>query len=352
MSTEDDESRESSPTLAPPSRTSSRGSFQSLSSRQTPGPANIIEFVDSQDPNVKSAIQRHTAYHSAAQRRDARLRSLRRGSQSRFLEWSRRPVSEPPTKTAISSSTTALSDPQETLSSLQSSSSSEIGEGLLNVPGVASAPHSRSNSPRVPLSTQEEGVLQACTWMFNQGTEPPYSSTMLTTIDLETRCNENEHSLLQDSMVASMRTDEASTQLLLAYCYAILTQQLHNTDNTTQQQESAQQYFGRGTNILWNRLRDPRHASSDANIQAVLLLVAYTSDFGSPSEVEIHAEALRTMVAERGGIAVIANRTLRAQLNNVQDSRTFHLTLGPDHECSAPRRFPDGFWHIPRRPSR
>lgn len=70
--------------------------------------SNIIEFVDSQDPNVRSAIQRHTAYHSAAQRRDARSRLLRRSSQARYLEWTRRPRTENEVATSSASSTSSV----------------------------------------------------------------------------------------------------------------------------------------------------------------------------------------------------------------------------------------------------
>lgn len=151
--------------------------------------------------------------------------------------------------------------------------------------------------------------------------------------------------------MALIRTDEAATQLMLAYCYAIAARQEQRSEAATQQQQHAQQYFGRGTNILWNRLRDPRHASSDANIQAVLLLVAYASDFGQSGEVEIHADALRTMVAQRGGTASIGNQTLRGQLESIQASRRYHLTLWLDHECGTARRFPHGFWSRARTPS-
>lgn len=74
-------------------------------------PPNVVEFVDSQDPNVRSAIQRHTAYHSAAQRRDARSRLLRRSSQSRYLEWGRRPprLESERTTSSTSSATSSLS---------------------------------------------------------------------------------------------------------------------------------------------------------------------------------------------------------------------------------------------------
>jgi hypothetical protein len=166
MSSGEDKSRESSPTGRPASKTSSRGSSQGPASRQPSGPANIIEFVDSQDPNVKSAIQRHTAYHSAAQRRDARLRSLRRGNQSRYLEWGRRPVSEPPDKTPSGNQTSgpAMIAPGShgTTTKTQSSELSDLSPSLLGPPTSTSAPQSRSISPRVPLSAREESILQSC----------------------------------------------------------------------------------------------------------------------------------------------------------------------------------------------
>jgi hypothetical protein len=72
-------------------------------------PSNVIEFVNSEDPNVRSAIQRHTAYHSAAQRREARSRLLRRSSQARYLEWTRRPVTDADFATSSASSASPVS---------------------------------------------------------------------------------------------------------------------------------------------------------------------------------------------------------------------------------------------------
>ena len=72
-------------------------------------PSNIIEFVDSQDPNVRSAIQRHTAYHSAAQRREARSRLLRRSSQTRYLGWTRRTGGDADVATSSASSASSVS---------------------------------------------------------------------------------------------------------------------------------------------------------------------------------------------------------------------------------------------------
>jgi hypothetical protein len=83
-----------------------RGDRSPSTPQQSP---NIIEFVDSQDPNARSAIQRHTAYHSAAQRRDTRSRLLRRSSQARYLEWTRRPRTDADVVTSSASSASSLS---------------------------------------------------------------------------------------------------------------------------------------------------------------------------------------------------------------------------------------------------
>jgi hypothetical protein len=92
------------------SSTNSNGSNITTDATSTTTPlssANItIEFVDSQAPNVRSAIQRHTAYHSAAQRREARSRRLRQATQPRYLEWSRR---HPPDREVAEQSTSSRS---------------------------------------------------------------------------------------------------------------------------------------------------------------------------------------------------------------------------------------------------
>ena len=142
-----------------------------------------------------------------------------------------------------------------------------------------------------------------------------------------------------------MRLDEACTQILLAYCQS-LRATLQQTEGVEEpDQQAAQQYLARGTNLLRNRLRDSNTASSDANIQAVLLLVCYTSDFGSGSEVNIHADALRTMVAERGGIeALSGNAVLHHQLLAADTARRYHLTLDCQANCQKDLRFPNRFW--------
>lgn len=80
------------PKEQPPRRHSSSSRSEEQSQRAPTG-RQLITFVDSQDPNSRSAIQRHTAHHSNAQRRDARLRSLR-SNRPRLLEWQRRPSAE------------------------------------------------------------------------------------------------------------------------------------------------------------------------------------------------------------------------------------------------------------------
>jgi hypothetical protein len=142
-----------------------------------------------------------------------------------------------------------------------------------------------------------------------------------------------------------MRLDDASTQLLLAYCHSVRARHRENEGNGEHDREAARQYLGRGTNALWNRLQDTANASSDANIQAVLLLVAYTKDFGQQGEVDIHAEALRTMVAQRGGLAEMSGiAVLYHQLAAADSSRVLHLTLTCREECGRDLRFPEGFW--------
>lgn len=147
---------------------------------------------------------------------------------------------------------------------------------------------------------------------------------------------------LFDAAIVFMREHEASTQLLLAYAYSMRSRTQFGPE-IAEDQVAAQRHLGRGTNILWNRLRMQGHASSDANIQAVLLLVAYTSDFGQTDEYQIHAEALRTMVDQRGGLDVFGhNPALQQQLWAIERSRTYHLTLECDSTCPDPLRFPDG----------
>lgn len=141
---------------------SSRARRRNSAGRQ---PSNIIEFVDSQDPNVRSAIQRHTAYHSAAQRREARSRLLRRSSQTRYLDWTRRPRTEPEIATSSASSASSVSISPAT-SVLERSeqptraTSAERAGGSTAEQGVGE-PASESTSSQVGTSRDEQ-VLNFC----------------------------------------------------------------------------------------------------------------------------------------------------------------------------------------------
>ena len=166
----------------------------------------------------------------------------------------------------------------------------------------------------------------------------------LTSVDLEHLCPHAERSR-HEAVIAYVQTDKACTQLFLAYCFAKRARCWLYAAQREHNEQMAQEHFNQGTNILWNRLRDPAQGSLDVNIQAVLLLVAFTSDFGQSGESDIHADALRTMISERGGLASITgNDILQQQLEAVDISRVWHLTLGCQSACEARFRFTDGFW--------
>ena len=160
MSTGDDEkSRKSSPSR------STRPSNRPSGTRPRPGPANIIEFVDSQDPNVKSAIQRHTAYHSAAQRREARLQSLRRGNQLRYLDWGSRQGTESAQPMSPESSSSSLSSfsafVKHQTDTIIGSPQTNPGN-LLPTPDLSLSRQSSGESSIPSLKPVEESSLQFC----------------------------------------------------------------------------------------------------------------------------------------------------------------------------------------------
>ena len=151
--------------------------------------------------------------------------------------------------------------------------------------------------------------------------------------------------------IAFIRLNEACTQLLLAYAHALRNRLQEPPSATSPDHQAAQRYLLRGTSLLRNRLRDSQTASSDANIQAVLLLVSYTADFGSPAQVDIHADGLRTMTQQRGGLEALGatgNAVLHRQLVEMDTARRYHLTLGCQYDCSRELRFPGGFWARPQ----
>lgn len=137
-----------SPDSDPPQENGTPGSARRESG--TSG-SNMVAFVDSQDPNARSAIQRHTAYHSAAQRRYLRSRLLRRSSSFRLFEWSRRPSQD-----ARTSST----------SSTPTSTSIRRAQSLPGRPA-----HSRTSR------TQEDGDLVVFASQTAQGPVPETAAT-------------------------------------------------------------------------------------------------------------------------------------------------------------------------------
>ncbi|EXJ95980.1 hypothetical protein A1O1_01105 [Capronia coronata CBS 617.96] len=290
---------------------------------------NLIEFVDSQDPNVRSAIQRHTAYHSAAQRRDARSRLLRRSSQTRYLEWGRRP-----------SQTTEVTPATSSTSSASSVSRSP-----------APLARERPEGPSRTSSTQTEQETETSTTTSETTSNTDTAPTVGPLISDEdiilqyyrlTFCQQSTSRDIFDGAVAYILEHDAARHLLLAHAYATRWR-LQASPETAQDQVEAESHLGRGTNILWNRLRMPGHASSDSNIQAVLLLLAYTADYGQSSEIRLHADALRTMIEQRGGLDAFGhNPGLQQQLWTIERSRQYHLTLDCTHACTIGLRFPDG----------
>jgi len=129
------------------------------------GPPKIIEFVNSQDPNVRSAIQRHTAYHSAAQRRDARSKLLRRSSQSRYLEWGRRPPrAEADTTTTSSASSASISPAPSTERPRQDRTASNLTDQESETSQSQSASITEMEAP-LPSSKsmpEDDAILQFC----------------------------------------------------------------------------------------------------------------------------------------------------------------------------------------------
>lgn len=140
-------------------------------------------------------------------------------------------------------------------------------------------------------------------------------------------------------------TCEASTCLLSAYILACRGADYAEVP-TNSDLNDAQRLYGRGTRLLGNRLINPQTASSDGNIQAVLLLIAYAADTGSTEEVPIHFGALSRMIKERGGLQAFEaqiDSTLKMQVRAISHSRRHHFTLDCVPGCPYEARFPSDF---------
>lgn len=156
-----------------PSRSGRRNSERD-SDGQRSSSSNIIEFINSQDPNVRSAIQRHTAYHSAAQRREARSRLLRRSSQTRYLEWTRRPRTETDFATSSASSASSVSMspapslPERPGQPTRASSNEQESSMPADVAALESARVSQSPTAHVWASDDDNAVLEFCKYSLTR----------------------------------------------------------------------------------------------------------------------------------------------------------------------------------------
>ena len=123
------------------------------STSTTPTPALNFEFIDAQDRNTRSQIQRHTAYHAVQQRREAgRQRLLGDGSTPRFFEWQRR--SNPDSTSPTTSLSRLITPSGSTTRGYRIFEDIEQENNMMSSPSVA------------PVATQytdnEEGLLQYC----------------------------------------------------------------------------------------------------------------------------------------------------------------------------------------------
>lgn len=159
---------------------------------------------------------------------------------------------------------------------------------------------------------------------------------------IDNLCQHSSHRAACEDIITFARTDEACASILLAYCVSL---RRHNGHSISIDSDinAARNYFNQGAALLRVRLSDPLTASADANIQAVLLLIAYTADYDSFDQVRIHISALNFMITQRGGPGAENYPPILAlQLRSIGLSRFFHLTLDCTDRCEALSRFPRG----------
>lgn len=136
-----------------------------------------------------------------------------------------------------------------------------------------------------------------------------------------------------------------ASRYILSACVLVCRGESDPRVPTETDRNEAQDLYGQGTRLLRDRLMNPQTASSDSNIQAVLLFIAYASDTGSTREVAIHLDALSQMIRERGGLQTLMSQvhpTLKTQLEAISKSRRRHLTLDCRANCPCEARFPNG----------
>lgn len=343
----------------PPKEQSSRKSTTpSRSERASRRPTTArpsLTFVNSQDPNSRSTIQRHTARHSNAQRRIARLQSLRgSSSRPRLLEWQRRrPSVEGDTISTTSGQSSASSltiSPAPGLrgpASAPGDISSEIASAATEIPEFqpqivldhltfATSAQDPADEPLYRLTSQE---IERCR---SDRTYYSLFRYLLTPPDLQTTCIHSQPDLYRSVINSILTTDLSSTAILTSYVLAILDLQPAHSTSTTEQSRSQQAYTN-GTRLLRARLSNPTTAASDINIQSVLLLIAYAADTRTPAETSLHVSALTWMVQQRGGLAQLLDEVdpvLGMQLSEIARSHVRHLTVPCGIGCEYDLRFP------------
>lgn len=199
----------------------------------------------------------------------------------------------------------------------------------------------RSESPVSPL---EDEILTACKPNRLHLNLPRELSLTYLFTDLSNLCSHGNQETFRDVLNYICATDVASRCLMIAYMLALRCRGQEGAQAEADRTH-AQRNYGRGTRLLRDRLTSSNTASSDENIQAVLLLIAYAADIGTPEEVSIHTSALRRMITQRGGLPNLASSMpspLVVQLNAVGVSRAEHLTLQCAIDCQHPLRFPAG----------
>jgi len=161
-------------------------------------------------------------------------------------------------------------------------------------------------------------------------------------LDLERICSHIHKDTFRRVIEYIKGAGPCSNSLLIAYILACRGRPKQNSQDEADPND-ANQFYRVGTRLLRDRLTSSETASSDENIQAVLLLIAYASDTGSIEEVPIHTSALARMIRQRGGLEALEaeiDPALMLQLQAIPKSRALHLTMECESKCTAEQRFP------------
>jgi hypothetical protein len=144
---------------------SPRDESSESSATRTSRPTLNYEFVDSQDPNTRSQIQRHTAHHAAQQRREAaRQRLLSETSTSRLFEWQRRPDADnasPTTSSSIAGSVPRSPLREASIATVPANCSSVSVESIQKH-DVTSSPTEQLPPVTMTYNNVEEALLKYC----------------------------------------------------------------------------------------------------------------------------------------------------------------------------------------------